>query len=61
MEISLDPATGPLTTVATREAWFSAGGSCSVQTGGMNGRQSLLLESEGSVAVNRGLVVVRAH
>ena len=54
-----DAAKGPLTTVATRDSWFSAGGSCAVQDGGMNGQQSLLLESKGSVAVNRGLVVAR--
>ena len=52
-----DAAKGPLTAVATRDSWFSAGGSCTVQLGGMNGNQSLLLGAEGSTAVNRGLVV----
>eukprot|EP01043_Picozoa_sp_COSAG02_P036873 COSAG02_NODE_2732_length_8141_cov_41.736011_2_plen_280_part_00 len=55
-----DAAKGPLTTVATRDSWFSAGGSCSVQTGGMNGAQSLLLGNKGSTAVNRGLVVAQS-
>jgi hypothetical protein len=55
-----DASKGPLTTVATRDSWFSAGGSCSVQTGGMNGAQSLLLANKGSTAVNRGLVVAQS-
>ena len=54
-----DAANGPLTTVATRSSWFSAGGACSVQPGGMNGKQSLHLGTKGSVAVNRGLVVAQ--
>ena len=52
-------AQGPLTAVATRNSWFSAGGSCSVQSGGMNGVQSLVLEGKGSTAINRGLVVAQ--
>ena len=53
-----DASKGPLTADAIHSSWFSAGGgACSVQAGGMNGNQSLLLEGKGSTAINRGLVV----
>ena len=48
-----DAARGALTSVRTATSWFSAAPAapapgCSVQLGGMNGKQMLLLEAAGS-------------